>query len=239
MEMIPSPGVCLIITRKSRGNFQFLAVKRVLTRRPVREDGFGLRFGSELEKRRSRVESEGGAGAGRVQLCVAASRFLSGFAIPAMRVIPGQLERSAISGKKALRRYFVTSSVSGGRMLEREAIQSRAGEFCTPQEAKPCLWGGEQCHPSDLRTCGLTGLPVNVRFLSDFAGRPSLDALLGLLSGVRRDADESMRWDEINEKGAKAVCGRWRIESAQLSPDGRHLAACAEVKGSRNGDLLL
>jgi hypothetical protein len=40
-----------------------------------------------------------------------------------------------------------------------------------------------------------------------------------------------MRWDEINEKGGEAVRGRWRIESAQLSPDGRHLAACAEVRG--------
>jgi len=39
-----------------------------------------------------------------------------------------------------------------------------------------------------------------------------------------------VRWDEITEKAGNMVRGRWRIESARLSPDGRHLAACAEVK---------
>jgi superfamily II DNA or RNA helicase len=146
------------------------------------------------------------------------------------KVLAGQLERSVVSGAKALRRYFVTSSVSGGRLLEQEGVQSLSGQFCAPQEAKPCAWGGKSYHPDDVETCTLTGLPMHVQYLTSGKGARGLDALQGLLSGIRRDGDRQASWSEIVQKGEQALRGRWRIESAQLSPDGHHLAACAEVK---------
>ncbi len=146
------------------------------------------------------------------------------------RVLPSQLERSVVSGARALRRYFVTSSVSGGRLMEQEAVQSLKGQFCTPQEAKLCAWGGRKYHPDDLRTCALTGLPIYVEHLTSDKERPRLEVLQNLLIGIRRDGDHQALWSEMAQKGGQTLRGRWRVESAALSPDGHHLAACAEVK---------
>lgn len=144
------------------------------------------------------------------------------------RVLPSELETSAVSGKSVLRNALVNSSVSGARFLETEGLRSAYGKFCAPVEAKRCEWSGVPVHPDDLRTCSLLGLPVHFQYLAEEINR--LSVLDKLLRGTRRTADAAERWDDIRAKAAASVSGRARIESAELSPDGRSLAVCAEVK---------
>lgn len=143
-------------------------------------------------------------------------------------VLPGQLEESAVSRRKALKRYFVTSSVSGARLLEEEAVRSATSAFCLPAEAKPCFWGGSSWHPDDLRTCKLTGMPIHVSFASPDGAR--LNVLNELLGNRRAGAVAKELWPAIEKVGATKLGGTWRIEATNMSPDGRHLAVCAEMK---------
>lgn len=56
-------------------------------------------------------------------------------------------------------------------------------------------------------------------------------SLAEMLEGIRRTADQKPRWNEVAEKMSSALAGRTcRIEAATLSPTGRHLATCSEVK---------
>jgi len=144
------------------------------------------------------------------------------------RVLPSELEASAISGKRALRKSLVESSISGARFLEGEGIRSAYGKFCAPVEAKRCEWSGTLAHPDDVRRCSLLGLNVQFQFLTDDTGR--LQVVDELLRGSRRTGDGVERWEEIRMLAANAVNGKCRIEAAGLSPDGRSLAICAEVK---------
>jgi len=146
-------------------------------------------------------------------------------------VVPSELERCAASGKLALKKYLVTGSVSGGRLLERYALRSIKGKFCSPLEGKRCMWSSRNCHPDDLRTCTLTGVQVYFKYVTSDAD-PRLQPLLDLLYGVRRTGDASNLWETIAAKGSVALGGgRCRLEAAQTSPDGRHLAVCSEVRG--------
>ena len=146
------------------------------------------------------------------------------------RVLPSELERCAATGKKALKKFLVTSSLSGARILEEVAVRSAAGKFCAPVEAKPCLWSGRTCHPDDLRVCGLTGLPIHFEFATA-NGKPRLEPLVDLLNGIKRTAGEPQLWDVVAIKVASTLGkGRCRVEAAVLSPDGQHLAVCAEVR---------
>lgn len=145
------------------------------------------------------------------------------------RIMPSEVEASAVSGKRVLRNLLVESSVSGARFLEAEGIRSAYGKFCAPIEAKCCQWSGNTVHPEDIRTCALLGLPVHFQFVSDDTRR--LLAAEELLNGTRRSADASERWEDIRLKAASAVNGgKCRVEAAALSPDGRSMAVCAEVK---------
>lgn len=145
-------------------------------------------------------------------------------------VLPDQLERSAVSGNKALKKFVVTSSLSDTRMLESEAVRSAFGKNCAPVEARPCSWSGRQCHPDDLRTCALTGAIVHFEYMCPDE-RQWLRPLAELLQGSRRTSDGNVLWDNISVKAASALNGRRsRVESASLSPDGRHLAVCCEVR---------
>jgi hypothetical protein len=145
-------------------------------------------------------------------------------------VLPSELERCAASGKRVLKKLLVTSSISQARILERYAQQSAAGKFCAPVEARRCTWSGRKFHPDDLRTCALTGVPVHFEYATSDSS-VCLQSLSDLLYGLRRTADGSDLWETIAAKASAALGrGRCRLEAAQTSPDGRHLAVCSEVR---------
>mgnify|MGYP002399765810 CR=1 FL=1 len=147
--------------------------------------------------------------------------------------IPSELEQCAASGNWAQKKYLVTSSVSGARLLERFALRSAKGKFCAPLEGRRCMWSGRKYHPDDLRTCALTGVAVHFKFVTADAG-VRLRPLSELLYGMRRTADASDLWESIAAKASAALGGgRCRLEAAQTSPDGRHLAVCSEVRSLR------
>lgn len=146
-----------------------------------------------------------------------------------MRVLPSELERSSVSGRKSLRKFFVASSFSGVRILEVEAVTSSAGLFCTQEEARPCLWSSQRCHPTDLRRCAITGVPFHFKYAT-ISEPAKLQTLVDLLDRTAHATDASEAWPQIAEKAAAIVRGKYKIEAAQFSPDRRHLAATAEVR---------
>ncbi|MFA5945734.1 MAG: SNF2-related protein [Patescibacteria group bacterium] len=146
------------------------------------------------------------------------------------KVMPAELEKSAVSGKLALKKLFVSSSLSSVRLLETEAIRSVDGKFCTPIEARLCAWSGKPSHPNDLRSCYLTGLDIRSEYMT--AEAPfRLESLVRLLGGIQRTSEEQESWKEIAEKATLAIGGgNCEVESAQLSPNGQCVAACIQVK---------
>jgi superfamily II DNA or RNA helicase len=146
------------------------------------------------------------------------------------RVLPSELDRCAVTGKSALKELLVTSSVSQQRMLEDVAVRSSTGVFCAPVETKICFWSARNCHPDDVRTCGLTGLPIHVEFATADA-LPRLRPLTELLDGIRHTTDETALWDSVGTRVATALRrGKCRIEGAVRSPARRHLATCSEIR---------
>jgi hypothetical protein len=145
-------------------------------------------------------------------------------------VLPSELDRCAVTDTRVLKKLLVTSSVSGARLLQRTAVRSVAGKYCTPTEAKTCMWSGRRTHPDDIRVCSLTGIPFHFEFAA-LGEQTCLQPLSDLLHGVRRTADVSDRWEEIASRTSTALRGsRCRVETAQMSPDKRHLAICSEVR---------
>ncbi len=145
-------------------------------------------------------------------------------------VLPSELERCAVTEKRVLKKLLVTSSVSDARFQHCLAVRSIAGNYCTPVEAKTCMWSGRRSHPDDMRVCSLTGIPFHVEFAAS-GEKPYLQPLGDLLHGVGRTTDASDRWDEIASKASSALRGsRCRVETAHVSPDKRHLAICSEVR---------
>jgi hypothetical protein len=81
-----------------------------------------------------------------------------------------------------------------------------------------------------MRVCSLTGIPFHLEFAA-LGEQPYLQPLGDLLHGVRRTADAPDRWEDIASKTSTALRGsRCRVETAQVSPDKRHLAICSEVR---------
>lgn len=145
------------------------------------------------------------------------------------RVLPSELGRCAATGQRVMKNLLVNSSVSGEPLLNRAAIQSRHGKPCLPAEATECFWSGRPTHPDDLRVCELTGLKVHSDYTVDRGNR--LLPLIEMLDGIRRTADEQSIWSEVANRMSTALSGKsCRVEAAVLSPSGKHLAACSEVK---------
>jgi hypothetical protein len=146
------------------------------------------------------------------------------------RVLPSQLSRCAATGQRVLPSLLITSSISGAQLLETAAARSALGQYCAPIETKTCGWSGERFHPTDLRVCELTGLSVHFRYVvGDRHLR--LQPLIELLDGVRRTRDEIRLWEPIGEKISVSLGkGKCKVESAMLSPDGKHLAVSAAVR---------
>jgi predicted RecB family nuclease len=146
------------------------------------------------------------------------------------RVVPSQLSKCAATGQRVLPSLLVASSLTGAQILETVAVRSATGKYCAPIEAKPCAWRGKRFHPDDLRVCALTGLSIHFEFVT--GNRDArLQALIELLDGIRRNAEETQLWPEVAAR-ASAILGsaRCRVESAVLSPDSKHLAVCIEVR---------
>ena len=139
------------------------------------------------------------------------------------------LERSAVTGKRALKEFFVSSSVSGIRALQAESIASASGKCCVPAEAKLCMWSGKKIHPDDLRTCDLTQMNAHFEFMTT-NGACRLEPLLNLLNGLRRKADKQELWTRIAEDLSRIANAKSQVEAAILSPSEQYLAVCVETK---------
>jgi hypothetical protein len=150
-------------------------------------------------------------------------------AVSKQRVVPQELAPSSVSGRRALKQFLVASSISGVRCLQEEAIRSDARRFCTRMEAQPCAWSSRETHPDDLRICDLTGLAIHYSFATR-QPRYRLAPLAEMLGGTRRAADEKPFWRDLAQLASVVSDGRCIIESAQASPNGKHLAVCAEQK---------
>jgi hypothetical protein len=145
-------------------------------------------------------------------------------------VIPIGLERCTITGKRALKRFIVSSSLSGARIIEEIAIRSAGGLFCAPAEARACVWSGGKYHPDDIRKCDLTGLPIHFGFATPDSPHRLLP-LVEMLDGIKRNSDEPDRWRDVaNHISAANNGGKYNVRAAILSPDNQHLATCAELK---------
>ncbi len=145
------------------------------------------------------------------------------------KVLSSELEKSVASGKKALKEFFVTSSISGVRLLEKEAIRSNDGRFCLPSEAKCCTWSGRQCHINDLLVCKLTNIPANFEYMTT-SGETRLSVMVDILNGIRRKTEKPDLWDSIVDCSSALIKQRGKVEIAELSPDGQHLAVCLEIR---------
>jgi superfamily II DNA or RNA helicase len=145
-------------------------------------------------------------------------------------VLPSELERCSVTGKRVLKTLLVTSNISGARLQSALAVHSIAGKYCTPNEAKTCMWSGRRSHPDDLRVCTLTGILFHVEFAAP-AKELYLQPLGDLLHGIRHTEDAPDRWVEIAAKASRALRGcRCEVETAYASPDKRRLAICSEVR---------
>lgn len=146
------------------------------------------------------------------------------------KVLPSELEKSSVSGKKALKKLFVKSSISSVNLLEEEAIHSIGGSFCTPSEAKSCMWSGRRCHPVDIKVCDLTGISVYSEYTT--SENPSrLETLINILNGVSKKTDQRELWPEIEKYASSLLNGaKCKLEFAELSPNGENLAVMLEVR---------
>ena len=145
-------------------------------------------------------------------------------------VLPSELEKSSVSGRKALKKFFVASSISGAHLLEEEAIRSMAGKFCVPLESRPCFWSGRRCHPEDLQTCELTGLSVHSEYIT-LQPPPRLEILFNILNGTKSKSDKTDLWADIASNVSKLLKGgSCKVENAELSSNGENLAVALEIK---------
>lgn len=57
-----------------------------------------------------------------------------------------------------------------------------------------------------------------------------LRALAELLDGTSRAAEKREAWKDISERASKVLKGKCEVETARVSPDGRHLAVNLKVR---------
>ena len=139
------------------------------------------------------------------------------------------VERSAVSGKRALKEYFVASSISGAHALQDESIAAASAQYCLPAEAKLCMWSGKKIHPDDLRSCELTRTNAHFEFMTA-NGECRLEPLVDLLNGLRRKSDRPELWTTIAKIVSRIAAAKSQVEAAILSPSGQYLAVCVETK---------
>ena len=145
------------------------------------------------------------------------------------QVLPSQLKTSDFSGKRAISRLLVESSVSRSTMLREEAVVSMGGRYCLPSEARTCTWSERVSHPDDIQTCVIAGLPFQTSLMTR-EGPPRFRPLVELLDGTNPSAEATSSWDLCASIFEKRFKGKCKIESAILSPTGKHLIVSCEVK---------
>ncbi len=149
--------------------------------------------------------------------------------VSGMKVLPSEIEKSAVTGKKALKKFFVASSISGAFLLEDEGLRSVTGKYCVPAESELCTWSDRVCHPDDLRSCRLTGMPIYFKYMTK--ENSILAPLKALLDGMKRKSDRAEVWPAINSSLAAALENKHsKIETSELSPNKKCLALSVEVK---------
>jgi superfamily II DNA or RNA helicase len=149
--------------------------------------------------------------------------------VTGQKVLPTFVEQSAASGKTAQKIFFVSSSISGARLLPDEGLKSATGKHCLQREARLCLWSGKKYHPEDLKTCELTRVPAHFEFMTA-NHQTRLQALVHLLNGVRRKTDREDLWPSISTMASRTLDARTEVESAMLSQSGEYLAVCLQSK---------
>jgi superfamily II DNA or RNA helicase len=150
--------------------------------------------------------------------------------ISGKNVMPSELKKCYVSGKRALNKYFVISSISGVTVLENIAVRSSMNNFCTPLEAKNCMWSLELCHVDDLIVDSLTVLPMHYRFIDINRGN-SFKVLLSLLNEENKSMDNRELWSVLEEKLTETMNGgKCKVLAAALSPHKDLLAINCEVK---------
>ena len=150
--------------------------------------------------------------------------------VTAKRVLSSEVGRCNVTKKRALKRLLVSSSISRESILAEIAVKSKGGAFCSPAEVKMCIWSGRDFHPDDLRVCSLTGITIQYAFVTSDQS-PRLRPLAEILDGSLRAAEKTDLWERAAECiEASLSRGSCRIQSAVLSPTGRHLAMATEVK---------
>jgi len=145
------------------------------------------------------------------------------------QVLPQHLKTSDASGKRVLSRLLVKSSISGANMLREEAVVSMAGRYCLPSEAKTCTWSNRSSHPDDLQICAIAGLPFQSALMTQDV-RPRFRPLVELLDGTNASAEATHFWDACASVFETRFNGKCRIESAVLSPTGKHLIVSCEIR---------
>lgn len=144
------------------------------------------------------------------------------------RVLPSLCSRCSVTNKVALKRAFVSSSISRAPVLVDAAVRSSSGKYCLPSEFQSCAWSGQKFHPEDLGVCSLTGLPINREFLTKEHSR--LRPLFELLDDVERSAD-GKDYPILESAVSRKLHGlKCRIVSGAISPTKNALAVCAETK---------
>lgn len=143
-------------------------------------------------------------------------------------VLPALCGRCAVSGKTALKSALVSSSISQATILPGFGSRSSAGKYCTPSECQICAWSGKEVHPDDIKICELTGLPVNLEYLT--TEHHQLRALFDLLNDVQSVVSGDPH-PIIEAAVAQKLDGlKCRLISGAISPTGVALAVCAEIK---------
>ncbi len=145
-------------------------------------------------------------------------------------VIPTELETSCVSGKLALKKFFIGSSISGKLLLKDEAIPSSGDTFCTPEEGVICAWSNNLSHPNDLKKCSLTSLLIHTKYLIK-GESVYLEVLFNILDRISHKQDKSDMWNSIISQIQEILkYGKLKVSSAELSPDGKILALSIEAK---------
>lgn len=142
------------------------------------------------------------------------------------RALPTGLDRSTVTGMRALKQYLVASSISGVRVLEEVAVVSAAGNYCTPKEAKRCVWSDRRYHPDDMRVCELTGISIHFGYATD-GPLTRLRPLIEMLDGARRTSHAREDTGCVEALLKEKLGGRCRVEAAELSPGGQCRASSA------------
>jgi len=144
-------------------------------------------------------------------------------------VLPRELGMCGVTSKRVLRSLLVASSLSGNLCLQDKAIRSSNGAYCLPSETVKCSWSDRVIHPSDIRTCSLTGVRVHFDYISKADN--CLSALVPLLDGTGKKSDSDRLWGDIANSASKFLGNaRCSVESAELSPEGTHVALCLDVR---------